>query len=123
MAKYRKKPVVIDAIQWTGKNLDECKLFTGDNFYGHVPDLREIIVKTSNGPYVVSANDYIIKGIQGEFYPCKPDIFAATYEAVTPSKPEEYAYKCSVCSRIIMSKKPQMVGELYCHRKPMIQKA
>lgn len=128
MAKYRKKPVVIDAIQWTGENLGQCKIFLGANFAGVLTEKRingerDLFVHTLEGKMMASKGDYLIRGIQGEHYPCKPDIFAATYEAVTPPEPEEYAYKCSVCSRIIMSKKPQMVGELYCHRLPMIQKA
>lgn len=93
--KFRKKPVVIDAIQWTGENLFDVISFTDGE-----PDIRGMhagekwedycrIVKsdglkifTLEGRMSASHGDWIIRGIQGECYPCKPDIFAATYEAV-----------------------------------------
>lgn len=76
MAKFRKKPVVIDAVQFTG-NFDEIEQFVGGD-----AEFRdgELIVATLEGPLRASRNDWIIKGVKGEFYPCKPDIFAATYE-------------------------------------------
>lgn len=78
MPKYRKKPVVIEAVQFTG-NFDEIETFVGDD-----AEFRngELVVATLEGPLRASPNDWIIKGVQGEFYPCKPDIFAATYEPV-----------------------------------------
>ena len=78
--KYRKKPVVIEAIQWTGKNLPEI-----DNFIGKIVDNKEttLVIHTLEGDMEASIGDYIIKGINGEFYPCKPDIFDKTYEEVT----------------------------------------
>ena len=88
MGKYRKKPVVIEAVQYKGNG----------NMNGGVPDwiwdafkartLRAdqgadpLIIHTLEGDMVVSPDDFIIKGIQGELYPCKPDIFEATYELV-----------------------------------------
>ena len=77
--KYRKKPVVIDAVTWTGENKEEVQEFIGDAGFvkGHYVDIG-----TLEGMMVASIGDYIIKGVKGEFYPCKPDIFAATYEAV-----------------------------------------
>lgn len=78
--QYRKKPVVIEAIQWTGNNLNEIVMFTekhnlqcGEN---------ELKIKTLEGNMIASLGDYIIKGVKGEFYPCKPDIFEQTYEEV-----------------------------------------
>lgn len=77
MAKYRKKPVVIDAVQWTGSNAAEIAEFIGDN---GVVKGGYVDIGTLEGFMVASVNDYVIKGIKGEFYPCKPDIFEATYD-------------------------------------------
>lgn len=90
--KYKKKPVAIEAIQWTGFNLEEIKQFVGDKLdYGIIDTAWEVgkgrphvlmIIKTLEGDHRCSEGDYIIKGVQGEFYPCKPDIFEETYEKV-----------------------------------------
>ena len=92
--KYRKKPVVIEAVQWTGKNHREMYDFLegkpdgyieafGKNFYiDHDKVYGGLIIKTLEGEHIASIGDYIIKGVQGEFYPCKPDIFEQTYEKV-----------------------------------------
>ena len=82
---YRKKPVVIEALQWTGGNLIDCKNFIGDSFISHTAERHasgsnKILIRTLEGQHIASQGDWIIKGVQGEFYPCKPDIFAATYE-------------------------------------------
>lgn len=99
MAKYRKKPVVIEAIQWTGSNEEEIKNFAGisakfkylscsGNGYmlttekpsdEHTVSLE---IATLEGNMTAKEGDYIIKGVNGEFYPCKPDIFKQTYEEV-----------------------------------------
>lgn len=78
--KFRKKPVVIEAVQFTGANDAECMAFCP---LAHDPDDRRpsLIIPTLEGDMLVSLGDWIIKGVKGEFYPCKPDIFAATYEA------------------------------------------
>lgn len=78
--KYRKKPVVIEAIQWIGNNLSEI-----DNFIGRTVDNKEttLVIHTLEGDMEASIGDYIIKGVNGEFYHCKPDIFDKTYEEVT----------------------------------------
>lgn len=91
MAKYRKKPVVIDAVNWDGKNFDEVSNFT-KNFHGHkkaYEDAEEGSLKTGEyyihtleGVMTATKGDWIIKGVNGEFYPCKPDIFEKTYEKV-----------------------------------------
>ena len=78
--KFRKKPVTIEAIQWTGKNLSEINNFVGRSIANKS---TIIIIHTLEGDMEASMGDYIIKGINGEFYPCKPDIFAKTYEEVT----------------------------------------
>lgn len=90
--RYRKKPVEIEAIKWNGANIEECKQFTHDKaeyIYhdaaykaGVAPPSIEIIIHTLEGDMRVSVGDYIIKGVDGELYPCKPDIFQKTYEEV-----------------------------------------
>jgi hypothetical protein len=90
--KYRKKPVIIEAVQWTGLNLQEIKDFVGDKLKyeiydaawqaGVAPPAVDMKIDTLEGEHIASKGDYIIKGIKGEFYPCKPDIFAKTYELV-----------------------------------------
>lgn len=79
MSKFRKKPVVIDAVQWAGDNLSEIQ-----RFYRSEGILigDQIVIRTLEGPMFADIGDWIIKGVKGEFYPCKPDIFAITYEAV-----------------------------------------
>ena len=76
MAKYRKKPVVIDAVQFL-ENLDEVKAFVGSG--ARFQDGR-LLIDTLEGALHASPGDWVIKGIGGEFYPCKPDIFKASYE-------------------------------------------
>jgi hypothetical protein len=80
MSKFRKKPVVIDAIQWTGDNREEIDEFMGES-RRKIPG-NGLQIYTLEGIMDASVGDYIIKGIKGEFYPCKPDIFEMTYEPV-----------------------------------------
>uniref|UniRef100_A0A6H1ZG01 Phage protein n=1 Tax=viral metagenome TaxID=1070528 RepID=A0A6H1ZG01_9ZZZZ len=83
--KYRKKPVVIEAIRWDGINWNEMCDFIGvpENAVGRLSDSEMLIdIKTPEETMTAQIGDFIIKGIQGEFYPCKPDIFYATYEKV-----------------------------------------
>lgn len=79
---YRKRPVTIEAIQLTPLNLEEIEEFVGGDLAIH-PE-GGVVIATLEGAMRASIGDYIIKGVQGEFYPCKPDIFAKTYEGVTP---------------------------------------
>ena len=81
MAKYRKKPVVIEAVLWDGTNYEEICAFMKDDCPFGTP-AQELIIHTLEGDYRESVGDFIIKGIAGEYYPCKPAIFAATYELV-----------------------------------------
>ena len=87
MAKYRKKPIVIGAIKLNPINFDHCLIFLyKDTSQELAPYNRTecwIFIKTLEGSMRAECGDYIIKGIKGEFYPCKPDIFEATYEKVT----------------------------------------
>ncbi len=96
MSKYRKKPVVIEAVQWSGKNIDEIKAFCVYSIYEKIfmtagadlpnehPSTLEwkLSIRTLEGDMVANKGDWVIKGVSGEFYPCKPDIFEKTYEPV-----------------------------------------
>jgi hypothetical protein len=94
MVKYRKLPVEIDALEWTGENhremyeflggkVDEYMTATNENFYiNHYIVKGGLIIKTLEGEHIASIGDFIIKGVAGEYYPCKPDIFNKTYEKV-----------------------------------------
>jgi hypothetical protein len=77
---FRKKPVVIEAIQWTGRNFEEVLNFATCSST-HYKTTEQVIIHTLEGGMTASINDWIIKGVQGEFYTCKPDIFEQTYEA------------------------------------------
>jgi hypothetical protein len=82
---YRKKPVVIRAIQWTGDNRKEIFDFCDKCYFNTSFETGELHLKiqTLEGNMEASEGDYVIQGVQGEFYPCKPDIFEKTYEFVT----------------------------------------
>jgi hypothetical protein len=80
MSKFRKKPVVIEAVQWDG---DQSTFDTIEQWAGkQVPDTDgyTLLIPTLEGTMTASLNDWIIRGVAGEIYPCKPDIFTATYE-------------------------------------------
>jgi hypothetical protein len=81
MSKFRNKPVVIEAVQWTGENGSALRAFILGA--GFVEDGGEVEINTLEGKMVGNVGDWIIKGVKGEFYPCKPDIFEATYGSVT----------------------------------------
>ena len=84
--KYRKKPIVIEAIQ--NKNIDETAnwpswiMVAFSNGVVTAIDDKRLFIKTREGNHIADYLDYIIQGVQGELYPCKPDIFEQTYEAV-----------------------------------------
>lgn len=100
MAKFRKKPVVVDAVQWTGANIQEVAAFLAQ-FEQHLAGFPEercakcvaridyttspfpLVISTLDGPMIATAGDWVIRGVYGEFSSCKADIFAATYDAVT----------------------------------------
>lgn len=93
MPKFKKKPIVVEAIRWTGSNLEEIRNFVGSDLIEECVELFDIkrtlkemlvdiAIDTLEGTMRVDYGDYIIKGVKGEFYPCKPDIFLATYEEV-----------------------------------------
>jgi hypothetical protein len=102
--KYRKKPVVIDAVQWTGTNKREMYDFLTvdtfseedmqaykNNFYiDHSKVEGGLIIKTLEGEHLATIGDYIIRGVKGEYYPCKEDIFHQTYEYAEAVEPTPY---------------------------------
>lgn len=92
--KYKKKPVEIEAVQFNGRNVGDIEAFVGKKLKSRVfsdaayqagagAPLFEIDIETLEGTMTASPNDYIIKGVKGEFYPCKPDIFKATYDPIS----------------------------------------
>lgn len=83
--KFRKKPVVIEAVQFNGNNRREVLSFvypgmSEDGLRGAEIMRLPVVISTLEGDMTASPGDWIIKGVKGEFYPCKPDIFEATYE-------------------------------------------
>ena len=78
---YRKKPVVIVAVQWTGSNVDEVLAFIHTKGSAYRAADHAIMIETLEGTMRADKGDWIIKGVSGEFYPCKPDIFEKTYES------------------------------------------
>jgi len=81
--KFKKKPVIVDAMIWTGANFDDVKSFVGEA--ACLVD-GELVIKTledgnfTKAKHVATAGDYVIRGVKGEYYFCKPDIFEMTYE-------------------------------------------
>lgn len=84
MPQFRKKPVVIEAVRYTGGNIHEVwDIFGAGKIYGPGDEpFGSAYIETLEGRHEARPGDWIIKGIQGEFYPCKPDIFDQTYEPV-----------------------------------------
>ena len=81
--KYRKKPIVIEAVQWTGDNADEILDWgSGHVAQENIPVLGRMMIATREGSIFANIGDYLIKGIAGEFYPCGKDIFEQTYDLV-----------------------------------------
>ncbi len=83
MSLYRKKPIIIEAIQWTGDNEVEIKEFCPDAIINHMSEHGiNILIPTLEGTHFATPGCFIIKGVNGEFYPCQEDIFRKTYEEV-----------------------------------------
>ena len=89
--KYRKKPVIIEAVQWNGLNFKEIEEFVGHNVAileevrkpnmdMNIPGDYRLYIRTLEGVMDARKGDYIIRGVNSEYYPCKPDIFEKTYE-------------------------------------------
>ena len=89
MAQYRKKPVIIEAVHWSGHNLDDVLALVAPTLDPtdvlqrvEMGESSVLMIHTLEGVMAAQVGDAIIKGVKGELYPCKPDIFEATYEAV-----------------------------------------
>ena len=108
--QFRKRPLVIEAVRWDGSNENEIQAFIGGYLKRVIGDM--LFIGTLEGIMCASVGDYIIKGVKGEFYSCKPDIFAETYEDATippeSLRPQgrwikgelqngDRRHKCSVC--------------------------
>lgn len=82
MPKYRKRPIVIEAFMWNGDLKALADAFSDGGPEGFILEGSSICILTLEGAMKANLRDYIIRGIKGEYYPCKPDIFHATYEEV-----------------------------------------
>ena len=80
--KFKKKPVVISAVQWNGSNVSEVALLGGAREYEQDFMGDDLIIHTLEGNMKAGKGDWIIKGVKGELYPCKDDIFKETYEPI-----------------------------------------
>lgn len=78
--QYVKKPVVIEAVKWDGTNLNEVLRFSPSAYWNY--GAQKICIPTLEGHMYAAKGDYIIRGVKGEFYPCRPDIFESTYGEV-----------------------------------------
>lgn len=72
--KYRKKPVVVDAVQWVGQELEGCAILAGSD------GPARLVIRTLEGDMTAQLGDYVITGVKGERYSCREDIFLMTYE-------------------------------------------
>jgi hypothetical protein len=113
--KYRKKPVVIEAEQFTGNNAHLIYFWSG-GAVGYEPNFAEnmppdkLTIKTLEGDMTATPGDFIIKGVNGEFYPCKPDIFAKTYEPVEDAASFDAALRGTVGPQSFSDRTPDPRG-------------
>jgi hypothetical protein len=101
MGKYRKKPVVVEANQLTINNISFLESWCGGSIKGIKLPIEErvIDIQTLEGEMRANMGDYIVKGIKGEFYPCKPDIFEDSYEAVAEPCHCGGSDVCRICAK------------------------
>ena len=105
--KFKKKPVEIEAIQYTGKNDFEISKWSNDLVYPspvlepaeNNPSGSYLQIKTLEGVMTAIVGDWIIKGVKGEFYPCKNDIFLMSYDVVIPKNVQDAQKFLQECSR------------------------
>ena len=122
MGKYKTNPCEIEAIQWTGNNskeiLDFCK---GQAKYNIIyaawkvdkgPAVQQLIIHTLEGDMKASVNDYIIRGLNGEYYPCKPDIFEKKYSPINNKSNEFIEYIVQKLLRKYITKIQKELSEL-----------
>jgi len=82
MTFYKKKPLVIQAVQWTSENNIEILNFCSRCYITSSGKTKDLVITTLEGDMSAAIGDYVIKGVKGEFYPCREDIFDLTYETV-----------------------------------------
>ena len=85
MKNYRKRPIIVQAVQWKGDNLDEVEELdynTNERVRQSNKDVGKLLIITLEGIMTATRGDWIIRGAEGELYPCKPTIFESTYEDI-----------------------------------------
>lgn len=87
ISKYVKKPVVVEAVKYTGQNKNEIQSFVGKELVQRLDGSLQI--ETLEGIICANVGDYVIKGVSGEFYPCKPIIFNKTYDLVEQTEKQK----------------------------------
>ena len=83
--RYVKRPIVIRAVKWTGYNFDEIVEFIKGQpltLYENSFGIKRLLIETLEGDMYAEVGDYIIQGVRGEYYSCKPNIFTETYEEI-----------------------------------------
>ena len=90
MKEYQTIPCTIQAAEWTGRSLNDARAFCKQHnmpefTVGSINGMTGLIIPTPEGDHVAQRGDFIIKGLRGEYYPCKPDVFHLKYELVTTS--------------------------------------
>lgn len=83
MPKFRKKPVVIEAVQWTGDGTPELYVLMGREIDVKSSGSPQLVIRTLEGDMLAQIGDWIIRGVKGELYPVKDEIFRLTYEEVS----------------------------------------
>ena len=99
--KYRKKPIMIEAFKWTGgpDQIEDpswaCEAIKSGKIWFSNPETKDVCmeIETLEGVMCARQGDFIIQGVKGEIYPCKPDIFAATYESAEKPAPDDEGRK------------------------------
>jgi hypothetical protein len=115
--RFRKKPVVIEAVQY--KAGEASGELAADVIAGTVRYVEDgtVLIQTLEGVMIARPGDWIIRGVKGELYPCKPDVFDATYEPAPPAKEEQWICPCNymnigpVCTHCGRPKKPAPPAE------------
>ena len=83
VCKYKKKPIEVDVLYFDGENSDELRQFVGEENLGYTYGDPKFCIRTLEGNMFFDADTYVIRGVEGEFYPCAKNIFEKTYELVT----------------------------------------
>lgn len=108
--RYVKKPIPIEALQWNGTNYEEIRNFMLDN-HPIFDANNNIIIETLEGKMSAPPGSYIIKGIEGEYYPCRKDIFESTYNSIS-----EVTVTCDNCNKTFLINKPNLYYD-YLNKK------